>query len=397
VYVRRLRLDDFRCFRSVDLALPNGRVVVRGDNAEGKSSLLEAVFVLATTRPAHATAERELVNWGALSEPLPHARVWAEVERDGTVDTLEVTTLLEPDQGGTQRIAKKVRVNGAARRAIDAIGLLSAVLFTPRDLDLVDGGPQNRRRFLDILLCQTDPAYCRALSRYNQVMARRNQLLRRLRDRGGDRDELAVWDEPLAAAGSVVLRGRSAALAELGGPADAIHRDLTGGSASLAVDYIPGAGPAAAAATDHADTATALLEMLRDRRPVDLARGATTLGPHRDEVRMTVDDVDARTYGSRGQQRTVALSLKLAEARYMEDHLRTPPVLLLDDVLSELDDHRRGYVLGGIEGDRQTLLATAEAGALTSSFLEQSTVLDVRDGTVVPRTQPLEPEAAWAE
>jgi len=397
VYLRRLGLTNFRCYRQLDLTLPSGIVVVAGGNAQGKSSLLEAAYVLATTRSTHARTDRELVHWDADDEVIPYSRVWGEVAQAGEALTIEVLNVGASAEPGEDRFTKRVRVNNVPRRAFDVIGLLKVVLFTPRDLEVVDGAPAERRRYLDVLLCQIDRSYCQALSRYNQVLTQRNHLLRRLRERGGDRAELRFWDERLVADGALLLGRRLETVAALNALAAPLHADLVGGGDPFAMRYVPsvtdrsqparqlaqadeaGDGRAAPA---RETIAASFADTLAARREEELARGMTVIGPHRDDLVFTVGGVDMRVFGSRGQQRTATLALKLAEARLMWTESGDRPVLLLDDVLSELDAHRRSYLLGHIDAHQQTLITTTEAEALPAEFLEEALVLEVAGAAI---------------
>jgi len=404
VYVRRLALANFRCYRSLELTLPGGTIVVTGDNAQGKSSLLEALHVLATTRSPHAQSDRELLNWAAAAEPLPFSRVSGEVVRAAGHDHLEVLNLRQTTDHGEERFTKQVRLNGVPRRALDVLGRLNVVLFTPRDLELVHGGPAERRRYLDILLCQIDGVYCRALAAYNRVLAQRNHLLRRLRDRGGERSELAFWDQRLVAEGAVVMGRRQAAVAGLSASAKTIHAELVGRATELLLTYraslapladttlspelaagVPAPDPVLAAATDQ--LAARFAGAVAQRRDEDIARGLTLVGPHRDDLGFHVDGVDMRAFGSRGQQRTVALALKLAEARLMWQVTGERPVLLLDDVLSELDAHRQAYLVGRIDAHQQTLITTTDPAHPALARLGAALVLELAGAQVVTARQ----------
>ncbi|MFN2114827.1 MAG: DNA replication/repair protein RecF [Anaerolineae bacterium] len=439
MHVRRLRLTNFRCYRALDLDLPSGPIVLAGRNAQGKSSLLEALHLVATTRSPHTGSEREMVNWEAANEPLPHSRAEVELQRGDRVDTVEVVYAGRGRDSGSPRMQKLVKVNGVQKRALDAIGTLNVVLFSPRDLAIVDGAPAERRRFLDVLLCQLDRDYCRELARYNRVLTQRNHLLRDLRERHGDGGELGFWNENLARHGAVVGVRRSRAVAALAELAAAAHAEMAGSPPELRVRYVssvksdspvvatgagrlpatdypldggsaerppasvaagasPGASPERRAATpqglspedglphsrdEEAAARAAFLAALAACERRDMARGATSIGPHRDDLELTVGDVDMRVYGSRGQQRTVALALRLAEAQLMHDVSGEQPVVLLDDVLSELDDRRRSLLLSSIGAERQTLITTTTADRLPADFLGRSSLMHVDRACVV--------------
>ncbi len=362
MYVRRVVLANFRGYRGLDLALPAGSVLVVGDNAQGKSTLLEALYVLATTRSAYAGSDRELIHWDAAREALPFSRVSGEVVRATGVEVIEVVNVRQAGGPGDERFTKQVRLNGSLRRAMDVLGRLNVVLFTPRNLELIHGGPAERRRYLDVLLCQVDGAYCRALASYNRVLAQRNALLRRLRERRGERAELAFWDDRLAEDGGLVLARRAAATALLAELAEGVHTELAG-DGRLVVDYRPALVAGAPLGGSQPAFQAALLADLAARLDDELARGVTLSGPHRDDLSFRVAGVDMRTYGSRGQQRTVTLALKLAEAGLMRAETGELPVLLLDDVLSELDERRQACVLDHVNAHQQTLITTTHAEA----------------------------------
>lgn len=405
VYVRRLTLTNFRCYRRLDLTLPCETIVVCGRNAQGKTSLVEAVYCLATTRSPTASADREVVHWQAAEDGIPFSRVHGEVARaDGAV-TLDIVTALQSTDAEEPRYGKRVQVNGVPRRALDVLGHLNVVLFTPQDIEVVAGAPAERRRYLDVLLCQIDRAYCRALSTYNQVLAQRNHLLRKLRDRSGKPDELAFWDERLAHVGGQLIERRLATVVALDALAAPLHGDLVDAAdphGPLEVRYLPGLRPARRTAwqpalaglaetpAPYADLppdadglAARLHDALGAQRADDIARAATQAGPHRDDLAFRLGGIDMRTYGSRGQQRTVILALKLAEAQRMWSETGERPVLLLDDVLSELDAVRRRHLLARIEPRQQTIITTTQVDALPDPLPPDTLVLEVEAAAVV--------------
>lgn len=401
MYVRRLELVHFRCYRHLDLTLPPGPVILYGANAQGKTTLLEAAFVLATTRAPYGVADRLLVHWGAGDEVIPYSKVRGEIERAAGMTTIDVLNVQSAAARGDERYTKRLRVDDAPRRAMDVIGTLNVVLFTPRDIDLIHGAPAERRRYLDVLLCQIDPAYVRALGHYNHVVVQRNHLLRRLRDRGGDRRELAVWDESLVAHGTVILSRRMRAVRELSVLAQPLHAELVGDDARLSLTYIsrvigdldrPGdvepvdGASSQAPGADEPATAERFARRIAARREEEIARGVSLLGPHRDDLQLRVGDVDIRTFGSRGQQRTVTLALKLAEAEFMWRTTGERPVLLLDDVLSELDRNRRQRLLAHVAAHEQSWITTTDLDAIDISALGQPHVFEVAQATLTPRT-----------
>jgi DNA replication and repair protein RecF len=363
-----LSLHNFRNFVRLDLDLPPGVSLLQGDNAQGKTNLLEAVYYLATTRSPQAGADRELVNWLAVEqEPLPYARLVGQVARGTGESTIEITLTQQANNG--VRYRKQMRLNGVGKRAMDLLGQLNVVLFLPEDIALVSGSPSRRRRYLDTTLCQIDPSYCRALSRYNQVVTQRNALLRDLRERGGDGAQLTFWDERLVENGAHLVSRRWETLLALDELAHAVHGQLTGEAEQLRLRYVPSVdmdGPA-----DEEAVGEAFKRQLQALRRREIAAGMTLVGPHRDEVRFLISGVDAGVYGSRGQQRTATLALKLAEVDLMRRETGEHPVLLLDDVLSELDEHRRRFLMHTLEnGAEQAIITTTALDTLPEAFLQ---------------------------
>ena len=373
-----LSLHNFRNYIRLDLDLPPGVTVLLGGNAQGKTNLLEAIYYLATSRSPHAGADRELVNWLAVEqEPLPYARLVGRVARGGSDLTIEITLTQQANDG--TRYRKHIRLNGVARRAMDLLGQLAVVLFLPEDITLVPGPPSLRRRYLDAALCQIDPPYCRALSRYNRVVTQRNALLRDLRERGGDPAQLAFWDERLVEHGAYLIAHRREALVALDELAHAIHRKLTDSAERLHLRYVPSVEINGQGAVDAVGTAfQTQLQALRQR---EIAAGMTLVGPHRDEVRFLINDADAGVYGSRGQQRTATLALKLAEVDLMRREMGEHPVLLLDDVLSELDAQRRRFLLHWLDdGPQQAIITTTDLHSLPATFLQRCQLWQVQMG-----------------
>ncbi len=390
--VERLRLTDFRNYRELDLTLPGGVVILSGRNAQGKSNLLEAISLIATSRSFRTTTDREAVRWGA---PGRFARVVGDVVR--RQDRLEIEIILAegPDESAPA-FRKRVRVNGAPRRAMDLVGLAPIVVFAPTDLDLVIGGPADRRRLLDLTLCQTNRQYCRTLSQYQKVIAQRGALLRRIRDRLESPQSLGYWDDQLTRLAVPLMRERAAFLARATAVAARIYArlaraDSAPDTAREALDdvartpdlrllYKP-SYQGALSGDEEADTRAmgAALEAVRRR---EIAQGANVLGPHRDDVAFFDGEIDLTIYGSRGQQRSVALAVKLAELEYIEAATGEQPILLLDDVLSELDAQRREDLLLAVRDLDQTLVTTADLNIAPASTLERATVFTVRGGHV---------------
>lgn len=404
MHLTYLSLTNFRNYLRLELSLPQQVVILQGGNAQGKSNFLEAIYCLVTTRSPHASADRQLINWLADEEVLPHARLEARVQRQDTTCQVAMTLMKEPagnDQGF--RLRRHIELNGVRRRAMQFLGELLVVLFGPRDIGLVDGAPGGRRQFLDIALCQLDSEYCRSLRRYNAALAQRNALLRRLRQGHAGRAELGVWDEQLASPGAYLVARRWHAVDELDRLCQPYHLKLTSGQEALRLTYEPSFDPVQAPALNYQlplsaealesrRTAWPMLELpaiaaafrarLGESRRQEIQRGMTLVGPQRDDIHFLVNGVDMTVYGSRGQQRTVALTLRLAERALMLQERGDGPILLLDDVMSELDSKRRAALTDLLGGSEQAILTTTSWGDYQPHFLARAFCLSVEAGQI---------------
>jgi DNA replication and repair protein RecF len=392
--------------------------VFNGRNAQGKSNILEAVTLCAMSKSFRTANERELVRFGAEGH---FTRVEATVLRRRDQVQVEVVVAdtgrsaegmpghsatsgdnLPPPPAGLSR--KRIRVNGLPRRAMDLVGQITAVIFSPSDLDLVIGSPGERRRFLDLTLCQVHPSYCRTLSQYQKVLLQRAALLRRIRDDKESQGDLRFWDEQLAALAAPIMLQRALFLEQATGTAARVYAALAqlpqeGESESLPHAPEAGQSPAGEEYSDlrlvyrpsydgsleagSAEVSAGLRARLSTLRQREIAQGANVLGPHRDDLAFFAGGMDISTYGSRGQQRSVALALKLAELDYIEQETGDQPILLLDDVLSELDEERRRDLLRAVHSLDQVLLTTTDIAGLPAEARSLAHVYQVRDGTAV--------------
>jgi len=406
--IRYLSLTNFRNYARLELALPERPLLLYGANAQGKTSLLEAIYFLATGSSPLTPLDRQLIKWDAEAEGLPYARVWAEVVRQTHIQEVEIVVEKRTLANGTDRLQKTIRVDRARKRRTDLAGRLNVVLFTPQDVELVSGPPAGRRRYLDDTLCQVDGAYCSALERYGEALHQRNAGLRHLRDEGGDSTQLAPFEEVLACQGVIVAHGRRELVAALSQRADRIHQHLTGGAEWLRLEYHPNFDPAAPPALKYQMElglqpytgppagigAEGLVEAFRQallaRRADEVERGMTLIGPHRDELAFIAGnpaqgthEIDLGTYGSRGQQRTAVLALKLAQLEWMRERTNETPVLLLDEVLAELDAARRRYLLEQVDSVEQALLTATDPDMFSARFREQAALWEIRGGVCI--------------
>lgn len=383
--LRRLQLFDYRNFERLDLEFPREITVVIGENAQGKSNLLEAVYMLATMRAVRAETDVQLVRRETLADVQPAARIVGNVET--LAGPLKVEIAVVARSGANGMIASKtVRVNGAPKRVSDAIGRLTAVLFTADDMEMIVGSPSLRRRFIDITLAQIDPAYAKASRQYDRVLSQRNSLLKRIRDGQAGRDELAFWDGELTKAGGTVLNRRAESLSTLSALAGAALSSLAPGEV-LGVQYRPRLGGEPEALFGESGATEAFSEALRRGLDRDIAAGMTLSGPHRDDIELRLDGVSASGYASRAQQRTIALALRLAEARFLLERRGEAPVLLLDDILSEMDASRRASVLAALGDMEQMIVTSADADRFPEDFAADAQLLRVEGGVVEPLTR----------
>ena len=399
--IRHLHLSDYRNFPRLDLALPAGPAIILGANAQGKSNLLEAVHLLATMRSPRTASDAELIRWHAdrLAGP-PVGRLVADVDAQAGPLRLEMAVVGRSGQpfspGGEQspvtHASKTVRVNGLARRLSEAVGQLAAVLFTAHDMEMVVGPPSLRRRYLDIAISQVDGAYLRALQRYAKVLLQRNHLLKRLQDGSARREELAFWDEQLVLEASAIVGARALAVSSLAPMAAAAHADLSDGREELSLVYQPHLGATVdgqqAASFARQELASAFAQELGRWCEREVRAGATILGPHRDDLLIQLDGVSAAAFASRAQQRTIALALRLAEARLLRQRRGDSPVLLLDDVLSELDARRRAAVLTAVADYEQVVITATDLDRFSPDFLGRAALFRVAAGSVEPMPGP---------
>lgn len=354
-----LHLRNYRNYERLDLTPSPQLNVYLGQNGQGKTNLLESVAMVALSSSPRARRDVELL--GPLGD---RARIEAVVERSSRRHEVRI----DLERQTPTRARRRITVDGQPRRAVDLPGTFGVVLFWPDDLNLAKAGPEHRRRLLNQMLVQIESGYAQALTRYTRVVEQRNHLLRAIQAGEATAAELDVWDAELVRFGGVLVEARARAGAELAVAAAAAHGSIAPGE-TLEIAY---QGPPA----DLGDA-------VRDARPADLRRGVTTVGPHRDDVSITLAGRDTRAYASQGQQRTAVVSIKLAEAEVVGRRIGEPPVLLLDDVLSELDAPRRAALLAHLGGAGQVVVTSVEADPFPEEVIDRSRVLHIERGSIV--------------
>lgn len=399
----RLSLANFRNYIRLEVAFPAGAIVLAGPNAQGKTSLLEAIYLFTHARSPLAENDRQLINFLSLREPEPYARLEAEVENRAGPVRMELRLFYDRTAAGEQRFRKEVLINSVRRKPSELPGIFRALLFLPQELRVIEGAPADRRRHLDEAVAQADPAYHTALWDYHHALTQRNALLRELQENGGDESQLEVWDEPLAASGAALLLGRVRAVSELEQLAAPLHRRLTHDAETLALQYCPSWDPARPeeepdelqrelpldVAVDRArwneeELCAMFRDHLRRNRSLAIRRGLTFDGPHRDDLRFLANGIDLTAYGSRGQARTAILAVKLAEVEWIRRRGDEWPVLLLDEVFSELDVRRREDLLGDLVRADQVLITASDPEMLPPAFRKVAHSWWVEGGALKP-------------
>ncbi|KRH97176.1 DNA replication/repair protein RecF [Cylindrospermopsis raciborskii CHAB3438] len=367
MYLQSLELRHFRNYQEQKVEFTAPKTILVGNNAQGKSNLLESVELLATLRSHRLGKDRDFIQEGA-----EIAQVSAILERITGVNDLT----LHLRRNGRRSVA----INGEkVRRQMDFLGILNAVEFSSLDLELVRGSPAIRRTWLDTLLVQLEPLYAHILHQYNQVLRQRNAFLKTSQQKGikNHDSELAIWDAQLVTTGTKVMRRRNRAIQRLAPIATNWHSSISGKTEKLEINYMPNVP-----ILIDEELPQFFLDRVQQHSPIELHRGTTLVGPHRDEIELIVNGTPARQYASQGQQRTLVLALKLAELQLIEEVVNDTPLLLLDDVLAELDLSRQNQLLDAIQDRFQTLITTTHLGAFDAQWLNSSQILFVKSGTV---------------
>lgn len=400
-----LSLTNFRNYGRLELDLPPHVVLLHGPNAQGKTNLLEAIYYLATTKSPHADYDQQLFNWEAenTAETIIVTRLVGHVQSRHGAHQLEMRLIKEQKQGGFA-FRREALVDRRKVRLMDMLGQLRVVLFLPSDVEMVQDTPARRRRYLDITLCQIDPLYCRTLSAYNKALEQRNATLKAMSEGRQNPEVLSIFSDNLVALGSQIFRRRARFVADLAQEAQRIHYEaLTAGRETIRLGYLPrlqgnalarGNGDSEAADEFLADAEwleeqaddTAVQarfhEALHTNRERDLASGFTSIGPHRDDWRFWVNGRSLGSYGSRGQQRSAVLALKMAEIQLITAETGDMPLLLLDEVVAELDEQRRALLLSFIQRGAQAVLTATDPSMFTADFLAHAASMQVNSGRV---------------
>ena len=355
--IKSLELADFRNYETLEINFDKGTNILYGDNAQGKTNILEAIYVSATTKSHKGSKDREIINF---DKEEAHIRTYLEKE----------DVEYKVDMHLRKNKSKGIAIDGKKiKKAAELLGLLNIVFFSPEDLAIIKNGPSERRRFADMELCQLDSFYLYNLNHYNKIINQRNKLLKDMYFNPGLKETLNIWDSQLVSFGSKIIERRSIFAGQLCEIINEIHSKLSGGKEKLTVKYEPDV------------SIENFEEKMKENQEKDIRSKMTSTGPHRDDFSFIVNGIDIRRYGSQGQQRTAALSLKLSEIELVKKVTKDTPVLLLDDVLSELDSNRQNYLLNSI-GDIQTIITCTGLDEFVNNRFEINRIFEVVNGVV---------------
>lgn len=355
--IKSIELCDFRNYNVLSMNFHHSVNILYGDNAQGKTNILEAVYIASTTKSHKGSKDKEIIRMDT-----NEAHIRLQVEKKSMVHTIDMHLKKNKSKG--------IAIDGIPiRKSSELIGLVNVVFFSPEDLSIIKNGPGDRRRFIDMELCQLDKIYLSNLTKYNKVLAQRNNLLKQISFKPELLDTLCIWDEQLVNYGKHIIERRKLFLEDLNSIIYDIHKKLSGGREELFIQY-------------EANTPPEQFESkLKQSLERDIHFKISNTGPHRDDIIFRIQDIDIRKYGSQGQQRTAALSLKLAEIEILKKTAKEPPVLLLDDVLSELDRNRQNYLLESIDSI-QTIITCTGLEEFVNNRIKMNKVYKVTEGTV---------------
>jgi recF protein len=356
MFIEKIELNNFRNYESLLLEFDKGTNIFYGNNAQGKTNILESVYVCGTTKSHKGSKDREIINF---NRDESHIRMFVNKNDNN----------YQIDMHLKKNKSKGIAINSVPiKKASELFGIVNFVFFSPEDLNIIKNGPSERRRFLDLELCQLNKLYLIQLSDYNRILNQRNKLLKS-KFSPELIDTIGVWDEQLINYGSIIIAERTKFIAELNQIITDIHSNLTGQQEVIEIIYEPSV------------IVSNFAEQLNKNRPKDIHRRQSLIGPHRDDFSILINGIDIRKYGSQGQQRTAALSLKLAEIYLVKKITRDTPILLLDDVLSELDSSRQNYLLQNIH-DIQTLITCTGLDEFINNRFKINKIYEVINGNV---------------
>ncbi len=355
--IKSIELENFRNYDSLNITFDENTTILFGDNAQGKTNILEAAYISGTTKSHKGSRDKEIIKFDKTESHIK--TIISKNERDYQIDIH-----LRKNK------SKGIAINRVPiKKATDLFGLINIILFSPEDLNIIKNGPSERRKFMDAELCQIDKIYLSDLSNYNKALNQRNALLKEIVYKPDLKETLSIWNEQLINYGKKIITRRQEFINDINIIVKDIHYKITGGKENIDVSYEP-----------NIEDIFFLDELVKNKEK-DMRFCQTSVGPHRDDIRITVDGIDIRKYGSQGQQRTCALSLKLSEIKLVENTINDKPILLLDDVLSELDKNRQSYLLDNLV-DTQTIITCTGIDEFIKNRFSLNTVYNVKNGSI---------------
>ena len=361
--IKQLKLKNYRNYDLLELEFDDSTNIFYGDNAQGKTNILESIYLCGTTKSHRGTKDKDLIKFGE-----EESHIEADVEKNGVCFKIDIHLKKNSPKG--------IAINKIPiRKASELFGIINIVFFSPEDLNIIKNGPSERRRFIDLELAQLDKVYLNDLSNYNRIVNQRNKLLKDVYDKKELLDTLDAWDLQLVHYGNKIIERRNLFISQLNEIIENVHNKLTGNKENIKIYYEPSIGN------------TNLEEAILRNRERDIKLKSTSVGPHRDDICLMVNGIDIRKFGSQGQQRTAALSLKLAEIELVKKVIGDTPILLLDDVLSELDKNRQNYLLDSIS-DIQTLITCTGLDDFVNNRFSINKIVRVENGKVMENMKP---------
>ena len=356
--IKSLELDHYRNYERLDIEFDEGINILYGNNAQGKTNILESIYYLGTTKSHKGSKDKDVIRFGK-----DESHIRSLVIKNGIDYKLDMHL--------RKSKSKVIAINGnQIKKASELLGIVNIILFSPEDLSIIKNSPSDRRRFMDLELCQLDKVYLSNLSNYNKIVNQRNTLLKDIWNHPELRDTLDIWDNQLVSLGSKIIERRELFVSQLNEIINEIHKKLSGEDKLLEINYSPNV------------TVQDYEKLMMSNREKDIRYKLTSVGPHRDDFIFMIDGVDVKKFGSQGQQRTVALSLKLSEIELVKNLTGNPPILLLDDVLSELDSNRQNYLLNSI-GDIQTIITCTGLDEFINNRIHVNQVFKITNGTII--------------
>lgn len=357
MYIDSLELNHYRNYEQLHIQFDSGVNILFGDNAQGKTNILEAIFLSATTKSHKGSKDGEIIQFNH-----DEAHIRSHIMKDDVPHKIDMHLKKSKSKG--------VAIDGLTiRKSSELFGMCNIIFFSPEDLGIIKNGPAGRRKFMDTELCQLDKVYLQYLAKYNKVLYQRNSLLKQISFDQSKLDMLDVWDVQLIEYGSYIIRHREKFIKELNEIIYKKHKSLTGDLEELSITY------------ENNVSVEEYADQLNKKRALDLRNFNTSVGPHRDDILFMIDDIDIRRFGSQGQQRTAALSLKLSEIDMVREKIKDSPILLLDDVLSELDSNRQNYLLNNMD-DVQVIITCTGLDEFVHNRIKMNYVYEVIKGTV---------------